>query len=177
MRDFPYAECFFAWQDHGITREISVYQEPAFSAVLETLAAIGTTLRTGSEPEKKIVLATIQAKCNPVELDREEDLHNHGLMQERARRSQVDHSEATGQAGIAVAEDGDISRYSMALKEFGDQKDELPRYIFRAARSGQTGFTATLTFHGIQATGSGRTKKLAQHEAAKKACAMLRINS
>jgi hypothetical protein len=176
MRDFPYAECCLAWQDHGIAREVSVSQQPAFSDVLKALTAIGTTLRTGSDSKKKIMLDTIRARCNPPGLGPEEDLRNHDPMQERARGSQVDHSEATRQDGHAAAEDQDISRYSMALKEFGDQVDKLPRYIFRPDRSGQAGFKATLTFHGIQTTGSGKTKKLAQHEAAKKACAMLRIN-
>jgi hypothetical protein len=142
---------------------------------LKALTAIGIALRTGSDSKKKIVLDTIRAKCNSPGLGPEEDLRHHEPMQERARRSQVDHSEATRQDGHAAAEDGNISRYSMALKEFGDQVDELPRYVFRPDRSGQTGFMATLTFHGIQATGSGKTKKLAQHEAAK-ACALLRIN-
>lgn len=178
MRDFPYAECCFAWQDRGIAREVSVSQEPAFSDVLKALTSIGTTLRTGSDSKKKIVLDMIRAKCNSLGLGPEEDLRNHDPMQERARRSQGDSSEATRQDGHSAAGDGDgdISRYSMALKEFGDQVDKLPRYIFRLDRSGQTGFMATLTFHGIQATGSGKTKKLAQHEAAKKACALLRIN-
>jgi dsRNA-specific ribonuclease len=176
MRDFPYAECCLAWQDHGIAREVSVSQQPAFSDVLKALTAIGTTLRTGSDSKKKIMLDTIRARCDPPELGPEGDLRNHDPMQERARRSQVDHSEATRQDGYAAAEDQDISRYSMALKEFGDQVDKLPRYTIRSDRSGQTGFKATLIFHGIQATGSGKTKKLAQHEAAKKACAMLRIN-
>ncbi|KAH0175658.1 hypothetical protein KCU67_g104, partial [Aureobasidium melanogenum] len=152
MRDFPYAECCLAWQDHGIAREVSVSQEPAFSDVLKALTAIGTTLRTGSDSKKKIMLDTIRARCNPPELGPEEDLRNHDPMQERARRSQVDHSEATRQDGHAAAEDQDISRYSIALKEFGDQVDRLPRYTIRSDRSGQTGFMATLTFHGTQAT-------------------------
>jgi dsRNA-specific ribonuclease len=176
MRGFPYAECCLAWQDHDIAREVSVSQEPAFSDVLKALTAIGTTLRTGSDSKKKIMLDTIRARCNPPGLGPEEDLRNHDPMQERARRSQVDHSEATRQDGHAAAEDGDISRYRMALKKLGGQVDKLPRYTIRSDRSGQTGFNATLTFHGIQATGSGETKKLAQHEAAKKACAMLRID-
>jgi hypothetical protein len=65
MRDFPYAECCLAWQDHGIAREVSVSQEPAFSDVLKALTAIGTTLRTGSDSKKKIMLDTIRARCIP----------------------------------------------------------------------------------------------------------------
>jgi hypothetical protein len=135
-------------------------------------------LRTGSYPKKKkkIVLDMIRAKCNFSGLGPEEDLRNHDPMQDRARRSQGNSSEATYQDGHAAAEDGDISRYSMALKEFGDQVDKLPCYTVRPDRPGRAGFTATLAFHGIQATGSGKTKKLAQHEAAKKACTMLQIN-
>jgi hypothetical protein len=176
MRDFPYAECLTAWQAHGIARGVSISQGPSPSNVGEALTAIGTTVRTGSNSKKDIVLTEICARCSPAGLGREENLRNRNPILERERRSQVDRSEVTHQSEQAAAEDGDISRYSMALKELGDLKDELPQYNIRPATAGPEGSTADLAFHGIQAKGSGRTKKIAQHQAAKSACALLQID-
>jgi hypothetical protein len=75
---------------------------------------------------EKIVLDGLRARRNPVGLGTEEGLRNHDLVQGRERESQVDHDKVMRPDEHVAAGVCDISRYSMALKKFGDHGDELP---------------------------------------------------
>jgi len=97
----------------------------------------------------------------------EEHCRNHGPMRRRGRRSQVNHNDFTHRDEHLAAQDCDIIRYSMTLKKFCDLGHEPPRYTIRPTTSGPEGFVANSAFNGIRTRRSGRTKKIAQQQAAK----------
>jgi hypothetical protein len=73
-------------------------------------------------------------------------------------------------------DNGDISRYTAALKEHGDQIGVIPAYDYKPISLEPTLFRATLVFQQINVTGDGKTKKLARHRASKEACIQLGLS-
>ena len=69
-----------------------------------------------------------------------------------------------------------LAASASALKEYGDQIGSLPVYDVEEVPQHEQNFKAILTFKGHKFEGEGRTKKLAQHQAAVVACRELRIN-
>jgi hypothetical protein len=63
----------------------------------------------------------------------------------------------------------DISQYTTALKEHGDKVGEVPDYDYERVSLVPPLFRARVTFKEINATGEGKTKKLARHRASKEA--------
>ena len=68
---------------------------------------------------------------------------------------------------------GDNSRYTAALKEHGDQIGVLPDYDYEQISVVPPSFRARVVFKEINATGEGKTKKLARHRASKEAWILL----
>lgn len=67
----------------------------------------------------------------------------------------------------------DNSRYTAALKEHGDQTGVLPGYDYERISFTPPSFRARVVFKEINATGEGKTKKLARHQASKEAWILL----
>lgn len=71
---------------------------------------------------------------------------------------------------------GDISRYTGALKEHGDQIGVIPVYDSETISSVPPLFKASVVFQQINVTADGRTKRLAKHRASKEACILLGLS-
>jgi hypothetical protein len=71
---------------------------------------------------------------------------------------------------------GDISRYTGALKEHGDQVGAVPVYGSETISSVPPLFRASVVFQQINVTADGRTKRLAKHRASKEACTRLGLS-
>lgn len=67
----------------------------------------------------------------------------------------------------------DISQYTTALKEHGDRIEVLPSYDYERISLMPPSFRARVVFKEINATGEGKTKKLARHRASKEAWILL----
>ena len=67
----------------------------------------------------------------------------------------------------------DISQYTTALKEHGDQVGALPEYHYERISLMPPSFRARVVFKEINATGEGKTKKQARHQASKEAWILL----
>ena len=72
-----------------------------------------------------------------------------------------------------VEDTGDISHYTAALKEHGDQVEVLPSYDYEQISFVPPSFRARVVFKEIKVTGEGKTKKLAKHRASKEAWILL----
>jgi dsRNA-specific ribonuclease len=64
---------------------------------------------------------------------------------------------------------GDISHYTAALKEHGDQVGVTPGYDYDRISYVPPSFRARVIFGEINVAGEGKTKKLAKHRASKEA--------
>jgi hypothetical protein len=71
---------------------------------------------------------------------------------------------------------GDISRYTGALKEHGDQVGVIPVYGSETISAVPPLFRASVAFQQINVTADGRTKRLAKHRASKEACTRLGLS-
>jgi len=71
---------------------------------------------------------------------------------------------------------GEVSRYTGALKEHGDQIGVIPVYGSETISSVPPLFRASVVFQQINVTADGRTKRLAKHRASKEACTRLGLS-
>lgn len=72
-------------------------------------------------------------------------------------------------------EDLNIPRYSMALKEYGDQTGYAIEWNNRQISISPLQFTCDVTVQGLTFQGTARNKKLAKHSASRTACRSIGI--
>ena len=151
--------------------------KPSDRACIESLlTVVGTTIRIGSDAEKKTMLSKLRDMCESTNEPRVEAARNDSSVPTAEHEPYRVRGEGHRLDSFVSNETRDPSRYSMALKEHGDLIDVLPDYHILPTTSHPPGFEATLQFCDVVARGIGRTKKAAQHMAAKDACIALQID-
>lgn len=150
LRNFPFQQCWQQLRTRGITttqnRDAS---GPDYR--LDLLTLVGTVIRQGSAQHRS---ATIDAIRNLAFTDAG------STGRERAERK-----------GRSL----EISRFTMILKEYGDDIGEQPEYTSDMISLEPPVFKERVTLQGVTEEGTGRTRKEAKHRASQKACQRMRL--
>jgi len=85
-------------------------------------------------------------------------------------------AESRAFGSVALNDDPDLPRYTMALKEFGDAEGREPRYSITQLSLVPPIFQAVVRFDGSTYEGEASTKRKAKHLASKCACSGLGIH-
>lgn len=67
----------------------------------------------------------------------------------------------------------DLSRFTSLLKEYGDHNGESPKYTHQTVSVEPPLFKYSVSLKGVRGEGTGRTMKMAKHQASKDACQRL----
>jgi len=159
MNRFPYARCLMTLTEGEVLDETNAYRD--------LMNSIGKMCREGHERAWTAIGSAIQRSFEPP----------HNAPNGASSRHRASADTAVRKSGSTV--DGlpalDIFRYSMALKEHGDQQGQLMNWDEECLRAYPPHFKATIHVQGLSFDGTGSTKKMARHQACREACLALGI--
>lgn len=162
-RDFNYSDGVSTLRTLGWKSIQSRHTTYERTIHVDFLSLVGLIARHGSEGEQRDIRKLIYEKGSA------KDLPKRSLHKAPFDGQHHDEPQTTTRNGDATNK----ALYTMTLKEHGDSLRVLPSYEQESDKQAPPTFKVTVTFQNITATGSGRTKKEAKHEASRNMCSML----
>lgn len=164
IRCYPYTLVLNSLRSHSIDNISVGENDDTYASVLRLT---GHILRFGSTKEKRILLLVLRGSIKGQIGGREDP--NPTVIQRRGDGTTIPELEY-----VSINKSPSQTATS-ALKEYGDQVAETPRYSLQRTCIDPPAFQAILSFRGLTFEGTARNGKQARNEASKKACQRLGI--
>ena len=172
FHEFDYSEGLNTLRTFGMESAQSEAVNNERTTHMQFLSLMGSIVRQGSESEQ---LALKKAICGKRSVEAFSEYSDH-----KAWINVPHHNgnQAVNSSPCPTESDApEIALYSMTLKEQGDILRVTPSYTEETISLYPPNFKVTVKFQHITSVGMGRTKKLAKHEASKRACKSLNFNA
>ena len=167
MHCFPYRKSLELLRNQGITSsEIGLgFTQCDPHATL--LALVGLIIRTGNEDEKRTVISILRRRPEASTIDERQKAE---LLKPKEREKQTNIFPWGDKSCNVTLASANNARYTMILKELGDESGVSPKYSLETLSLDPPLFKATVSFLDITANSTARTKKEAKHQASRQAC-------
>ena len=170
MRCFPYRKSLELLQAQGITSSENGLGSAQNEPHPRLLALVGMIIRTGNEKEKRTMISILR-RHPEASTSKARQKAEVVKPKEREERSKVlPRSDESRKVTPASA---NSARYTMILKELGDESGVAPKYSLETLSLEPPMFKATVTFRDLTTASTARTKKEAKHQASRQACEQL----